>query len=351
MQPTCLDPPRLSRRRALALAGAAGASLGFAPAARAQASAQAGQIPHWNTEFKQLARNVWAFVREGGPGIDNASLSNAGLIIGPDNCMLVDTLGPPIHAKEFRAAVLRTTSKPVTRIVHTHHHRDHTNGDYVWPGAEVVTTAVDRQLILQQGIPAHPYDTRPQWQEGMSELKLVPPTTAITGPVTYYYGDLEVRLLTPAEAHSFGDIMVHLPQHRLLFAGDIAFFWVMPATFNARVSSWLNVCDEIQKMEVDVIVPGHGPVGGKRELADMAECLRLFQREIRKGYEAGKSPAEAAADADLGRYAAWGNLERVPAAAVRLYAEWNGALTAANDAAGQAAAQRDYAAIMARRGR
>jgi cyclase len=334
---------------ALALAGAAGGSLGFAGLVQAQAPV--ASIPRWRTEFREVAPNVWAFIREGGPGVDNASLSNAGLIVGPDTCMLVDTLGPPIHAKELRAAVLRTTNKPVTRIVHTHHHRDHTNGDYLWPGAEVVTTVADRRLIMLQGVPAHPYDTRPQWQEGMSELKLVPPTTAITGPVTYYYGDLEVRLLTPGQAHTFGDIMVHLPQHRLLFTGDIAFFWVMPAAFNARVSHWLTVCDEIQAMDVDVIVPGHGPIGGKRELADMAECLRVLEREIRKGYDAKKTPAEAAADAELGRYVAWGNLERVPAAAVRLYAEWDGKLTADNDAAGQAAAQREYAAIMARRRR
>lgn len=339
--------PRPSRRQFLALGVAAACmpSLGLT----ADISEGPDRIPHWRTQFRQVAPNIYAFIREGGPGIDNASLSNAGLIIGPDNCMLIDSLGPPIHAKELRAAVLRTTRKPVTRIVHTHHHRDHTNGDYLWGPVEIVTTEADRKLLLEQGIPAHPYDTRPQWQAGIQELKLAPPTTAISGPVTYWYGDLEVRLLTPGPAHTAGDIMVYVPRYRLLFAGDIAFFYVAPADFNGYISSWLKVTDQILSMDVDVIVPGHGPIGGKRELADMAGYLRRLQSEIRKGYDAGKTPGQAAADANLGHYAAWGNLERIPAAAVRLYAEWNGKLAPETDVAGQAAAQKEYAAIMASR--
>jgi glyoxylase-like metal-dependent hydrolase (beta-lactamase superfamily II) len=131
----------------------------------------------------------------------------------------------------------------------------------------------------------------------------------------------------------------------------VAFFWVAPADFNGYVSTWLKTIDEIMAMDVDIIVPGHGPVGGKRELADMAGYLRMLQVEIRKGYDARKTPAQAAADANLGRYASWGNLERVPAAAVRLYSEWNGSIKPENDAAAQAAAQKEYAALMAARRR
>jgi hypothetical protein len=99
----------LDRRKFLRL----GAAVALVPCiASAQEEAQGpATIPHWQTQFRLVVPNIYAFIREGGPGIDNASLSNAGLIIGPDNCMLIDSLGPPIHAKELRAAVLRTTDK------------------------------------------------------------------------------------------------------------------------------------------------------------------------------------------------------------------------------------------------
>jgi cyclase len=338
---------KLNRRGAIAMVG--GASLMAAGGALAQVRPGApGHIPTWPTGLQRLAPDVYAFIREGGDGIDNASLSNAGLIVGPDNAMVIDSLGPPIHAKEFRQAVLKTTSKPVTRIVHTHHHRDHTNGDYVWGPVEIVTTEPTRQMLLAQPIPAHPYDTRPQWQAGMNELRLVAPTTVIGGDVTYYYGDRAVRLIVPGPAHTAGDIMVYLPKEKILFCGDIGFFWVTPAPFAATIGNWLAVIDRIMKMDVDVIVPGHGPVGGKKELADMASFMRVLVGEIRRGSNAGKSPALAAADADIGQYASWGNPERIAAAALRLYDEWNGTLPLDQDL-DQPRVQAEYAAIVAGR--
>jgi glyoxylase-like metal-dependent hydrolase (beta-lactamase superfamily II) len=343
---------KLDRRSAIGLVGGAGlAALATGALAQVVKPGAAGHIPTWNTGLQRLAPDLYAFIREGGDGVDNASLSNAGLIVGPDNAMIIDALGPPVHAKEFRAAVLRTTNKPVTRLVNTHHHRDHTNGDYLWQPAEIVMTPVMRELVLAQGIPAHPYDTRPDWQAGVSELKLAPPTTVITGETTYYYGDREVRLLLPGPGHTAGDIMVYLPREKILFTGDIAFFKATPATFAASIGPWLKTIDRIMAMDVDIIVPGHGPVGGKAELAEARDYLKLLVNEIRRGYNAGKRPAEAAADVDLGRFANWGNPERIPAAAVRLYLEWNGTAPLDTDTQAQAAAQAEYAAIMAARAR
>jgi cyclase len=335
--------PTLDRRHVM-LTGAS-AMLAAPVIARAQAPA----IPAWKTEFRRMAPNVYAFIRGGGPGIDNASMSNAGVIVGPENVTLVDALGPPIHAKELRQAVQSVTEKRVTRIINTHFHRDHTNGDYLFAPAEVVMTPATRDLL--QAIPPHPYDTRPEWQDGMGDLKLVMPTTLITNDITYMYGDLEVRVLSPGAAHTFGDLMVYLPQHKLLFAGDVAFFYVSPALHTSNPEHWLEVCDRIQKMDVDVIVPGHGPVGGKRDLAEMVEYVKLMQSEIRRGYDAGKSPGRAAAEARKGRFANWTNQDRWAWAAVRLYADWKGAIRPEQDAAGQEKAIAEYNAIMKNGGR
>jgi cyclase len=339
-------PP--SRRQALAWTlGAGGALLPLS--ALAQAAAPPAPVPRWKTEFRELAPGVHAFVRDGGPGFDNGQRSNAGLVVGPNDCLLIDSLGPPIHAKELRAAVLRTTTKPVTRIVHTHFHRDHTNGDYLWDKAEIVTTGAGRKLLIDQGIPPHPYDNHPDWQADMSELRFVPATTTIGGPVSYWYGEREVRLLTPGPAHTAGDILVYLPKEKILFAGDIAFFYVTPSDFGGYVSTWLKALDEILGMDVETIVPGHGPIGGKREIAELAGYLRLVQAEVRRGYDAKQSPAQAAAAVRLGRYADWPNSDRLLSTAVRLYAEWDGDARAEGDNAAQAAAQKEYTAIIAGR--
>src|SRR5581483_9045311 len=86
-------------------------------------SAKHPQIPSWKTELHKLAPNVYAYTQATGPGVDNASLSNAGVIVGEDHMLAIDALGPPIHAKAFIATTTKATGKKFGRVVNTHHHR------------------------------------------------------------------------------------------------------------------------------------------------------------------------------------------------------------------------------------
>ena len=218
-----VDP--VNRRDALKWGGQG--ALALLATLNTPAWARAGQafppIPSWKTELRQLAPGVYAYTQASGPGVNNASLSNAGVIAGPEGLLAIDTLGPPIHAKAFRRAAMAATKKTFTRVVNTHHHRDHTNGNCFFAPAEIVAHAYCREATIQGGIPAKPYEDRPEWQEGMSELKLAPATKTLTSKTTYRYGDLVVELIPNAPAHTWGDVMVYLPQHRILFAGDILF--------------------------------------------------------------------------------------------------------------------------------
>ena len=92
------------------------------------------------------------------------------------------------------------------------------------------------------------------------------------------------------------------------------------------MTKWLEAIDRIERLDVDTIVPGHGPVGGKKELAETREYLELLKREARKRYDAGMRPGQAAADIDLGRFANWANSERIVVNTLRLYAEFDGTI-------------------------
>lgn len=316
--------------------------------ARSSGASSAGKypdIPSWNTELRQLAPNVYAYTQATGPGVDNASLSNAGLIVGDDHLMAIDALGPPVHAKAFIASAMKATGKSFGRLVNTHHHRDHTNGNCFFLPAEIVSHEFCRQAVIDQGIPEHPYDNRPQWQDGMSELKLAPPTMTFTDRMTYYYGGTLVELIFNGPAHTWGDVMVYLPQRKILFAADIAFFYVTPAGQNGHITRWMQAIDKIMGMDVQVVVPGHGPIGTKKELAETRAYLELLTREVKKRYSAGMRPGQAAADIDLGRFAKWTNPERNVWNTIRLYAEFNGTLTPDMDVAGTNRALEEYNAI------
>ncbi len=300
------------------------------------------EIPSWPTELRKLAPNVYAYTQATGPGVDNASLSNAGLIVGNEDLLSIDALGPPVHAKAYIATAKRATGKTFGRLINTHHHRDHTNGNCFFLPAEIVAHEYCRAAVIQQGIPTHPYDNRPQWQAGMNELKLAPPTLTFTDKMTYRYGDTIVDLIYNGPAHTWGDVMVHLPQHKILFAADIAFFYVTPAGQNGHITKWIDAIDRIMDMDVDVIVPGHGPVGTKKELAETRAYLDLLAHEVRTRYDKGMRPGQAAADIDFGRFANWTNPERNVWNTVRLYAQFNGTLTPDMDVAATDRAMAEY---------
>jgi glyoxylase-like metal-dependent hydrolase (beta-lactamase superfamily II) len=168
--------------------------------------------------------------------------------------------------------------------------------------------------------------------------------------MVFHYADSPVEVSHPGPAHTYGDLMIYLPKYRLLFASDIAFIYVAPFAHNAHVGKWLETVDRIMKMDVDTIVPGHGPISGKKELAEMAEYFRTLQREVKRRLDAGMSPGRAAADIKLGKFDNWIGPERIVMNTVRLYNEFRGVGGPDYDLAATQKATEEYNAILASRG-
>ena len=139
--------------------------------------------------------------------------------------------------------------------------------------------------------------------------------------------------------------MVYLPEYKILFAGDVAFYYVTPAGHNAHITKWIEAIDRIGRMDVDLIVPGHGPIGTKAELSQTRAYLELIAEETRKRYAMGMSPGRAAADLPLGRFTSWTNPERNAWNVVRLYAEFAGTLKPEQDLVAQNAAVAEFTAL------
>jgi len=300
------------------------------------------QVPTWNTELRELAPNVYAYIQAGGPGRDNVSVSNAGLFVGDSGTMVVDALAAPMHTRAFVAAIRKTTDKPFRHLINTHHHSDHVNGNQYITGAEIVGHPYCREEVVKMVPGPAKWPKRDGWSDGTDDRVILPPVTTFDGKMTYYYGKNVVDVLPMAPAHTWGDLVVYLPQHKILFAGDVAFFYVAPFCQNAHPSKWIEWCQAIEKMDVDVIVPGHGPIGGKQELAEMRGYLELLKVEARKRYDERLTPGKAAADIRMGKYENWIGPERIIMDTVRFYAEFAGTLTPPVDTEGIRVATEEY---------
>jgi cyclase len=284
--------------------------------------------PTWNRELRQLAPNVYAYVQGGGPGVSAAGVSNPGMIAGSDYLMAIDAAQGPIPAKAFITASKQATGKDFGRLVNTHHHGDHVNGNQFFSHAEILSHPYCRdECVKAAASTPKMWDKIPGVAEGTEERKLVPPSVTFRDDLTYFIGGTEVQFRFAGPAHTWGDMMAYLPQYKILFAGDVAFFWVAPYANNSYITKWLEVCDKIAGWDVDVIVPGHGPIGGKKELAEMANYFRVLGVEARKRYDAKMSPGAAAAEIRLGRFDNWIGPERLIMDVVRWYEEWDSTLT------------------------
>jgi glyoxylase-like metal-dependent hydrolase (beta-lactamase superfamily II) len=255
-------------------------------------------------------------------------------------------------ARNFITEMRRVTDKPWRHLINTHSHPDHTGGNRLFTGAEIVAHELCRREMsrapaLQPGS-GPPRSLGPiPLTDGIQRMfeiiaadtgRQIPlPTTTygtqagravgsvdLTETMTLRYGNTEAQLLYFGPAHTFGDTMVYFPEHKLLFAGDVGFFYSTPLAGAGKIGGWLHVIDKVNELDVETIVPGHGPPGGKRELDDVREYLEFVRNHARVMYNQGLTAPEAVEKLDLGPYAKWLDAERIHANVAVLYREFAG---------------------------
>ncbi len=259
-------------------------------------------------------------------------VANAGIIAGDARPTVIDALFAPAMTRTLLDEVRRLTANAAPgRLINTHHHVDHTLGNAFFPAdAEIIAHARAKAEMERVGIGVLKLITRiaPHFAGQLDDAAERLPDVTFDGEgIELVAGGRRLRLLHFGTGHTLGDVLVHLPEERVLFAGDVGFFDVTPLAFEGHIGNWIKVCERVLAMDgVDVIVPGHGPIGGKDDLRAMLGYLELVHAGARAAFDAGASAEEAAASIELGEYAEWGEPERLPLNVNRLYQEFRGEL-------------------------
>ena len=295
--------------------------------------------PRWTYSkgLHDLGGGLWAYLQpDGGWG-----WSNAGLVVDGDRSLLVDTLFDMRLTREMLQQMGDATglaADDIGTIVNTHANGDHTHGNGCCANAEIIASAASaaemeavsaavlaRLIENAPGLgPAGRYlsDIFGVFDFAGVEERL--PTRTFSGELGLQVGDKAVRLIEVGPAHTRGDVLVHGPGDRTVFTGDILFIDGTPIMWAGPVRNWIAACERIQAMDVDVIVPGHGPITDKAGVRRVQDYLAFCDREARARFEAGLSVRDAAHDIALGDYASWGDAERIAVNVDTLYREYRG---------------------------
>jgi cyclase len=108
------------------------------------------------------------------------------------------------------------------------------------------------------------------------------PTLTFKERLTLDLGNKKIEVLYLGPAHTTGSVVVYMPQEKVLFAGDLLFTAYHPFLGEANIEGWTKVLDHLMAMDVDKIIPGHGPLSSKKDLADLKTYLLVFDRKAKE---------------------------------------------------------------------
>jgi len=280
-------------------------------------------IPSWDTELHELADGVFAYTQATGA----FCIANAGYISAEAGGIAVDALFSPSMTREFQQALGKAGVGQVSKLINTHHHVDHTLGNFMFAGATIIAQAQAREMIIRNGFPKERLLAMAPWFEKdlAGDIRVCPPDVTFERTLTLFAGSRKLELTHVGPAHTVGDVIVHLPGEKILFAGDVCFFYVTPLAFEGNIAGWVRALTALEDMDdIETIVPGHGPLGTKEQVREVRGYFDVITREARRRFDAGLDEDSAARDIAIGPYAGWGEPERLLPNVHRLYAQFRG---------------------------
>jgi glyoxylase-like metal-dependent hydrolase (beta-lactamase superfamily II) len=257
----------------------------------------------------------------GAIGKENSGMGgNAGFIDIEDYLIIIDTTANVDAAKDLKKAATQYTQKEPNFVVITHYHMDHLIGTSLFEKSTQIMTS-DRTLknIQTEGrkrieeikdmnlteVEKSLNTETDEWKRKdiENDLKFLrtvrsdnftlrePKLTFKEGSVIYGKGE-SVQIRTFKKAHTDGDVIIYIPEERILFAGDLLFAREDPWLGSGDPEGWISVIEELMTFDFEVVVPGHGKLASKKEFSLQNKYIKEILDLVKKSLKAREDPTQ-----------------------------------------------------------
>jgi len=267
--------------------------------------------------------------------------SNAGLITDSGESLLVDTLFDLKLTREMLHTMRNAVSaaREIGQVVNTHANGDHYFGNQLVADSEIIVSqaCADEMLENPPDEMRARFDNHQAFGDAGEFLMRImgrvfdfrgivytAPTRTFSGEITLNVGSKDVHLIEVGPAHTKGDTLCYVPQDKVVYTGDILFSGGHPVVWAGPVDNWIRACDLILSWDVEVVVPGHGPITDKSGVLQLKNYLEYLKIEARKRYEMGMTLEQAVDDISLKEFGSWTDAERIYVNINNLYQEFSG---------------------------
>ena len=252
----------------------------------------------------ELGHGCFAYLqRAGGWG-----WSNAGLVVGDGVSLLVDTLFDlRLTAAMLESMAPHTSAAPIATLVNTHANGDHCYGNELVTDAEIIASAATAREMTEvppsmlAALNRAPGELGELFRGFFGEFDFdgivqALPTRTFEHRLDIDVGGRLVELIEVGPAHTAGDTLAWIPDARTIYTGDILFVGGTPIVWAGPLSNWVAACDVILGLDVDTVVPGHGPVTDKSGVAAVRHYLSFVDAAAQQRHAAGLDAWDAARD-------------------------------------------------------
>ena len=255
-------------------------------------------------ELGELGDGCFAYIQ----GSGGWGWSNAGLVVGDGTSLLVDTLFDLRLTEAMLAAMAdHTRAAPIGTVVNTHANGDHCYGNQLVGKAEIVASSATAHEMSEvppsmlAALNSAPGEVGDLFRSFFGEFEfdgIEPrlPDRTFDGRLELDIGGRVVELIEVGPAHTRGDTLAYVPGAATIYTGDILFIGGTPIVWAGPLSNWIDACDLMLGMDIDTVVPGHGPVTDKAGISTVRDYLAFVDREATERHAAGVDAFEAARD-------------------------------------------------------